>query len=358
MNNKTKVLVVDDSALVRQILAEGLAGDPQIEVVGTASDPYDARDQIVRLSPDVLTLDVEMPRMDGVEFLRRLLPQKPIPVVMVSSLTQRGKAITLQALEAGAVDFVAKPTSNLVGGLPKMLGELRAKVKMAANARVAHLERAARPRPRPTSGALAETTDKVVVIGASTGGTEAIREVLGGMPPTGPGIVIVQHMPKDFTAMFAHRLDELSPMRVREAADGDRVVPGLALIAPGDRQCRIKRCGGQYRIELGDERTVSGHCPSVDVMMTSAAKAVGPNAVGVMLTGMGSDGAEGMLAMRGAGARTLAQDEATSVVFGMPKAAHANGGAERLVPLREVAASVALMLRSLGGSKRATSRAS
>lgn len=353
--SKVKVLVVDDSALVRQLLTEGLAGDREIEVVGSASDPYDARDKIVQLSPDVLTLDVEMPRMDGVEFLRRLMPMRPMPVVMVSSLTQRGKTITLQALEAGAVDFVAKPTSNLVGGLPKMMEELRAKVKVAAKARVGHLKRTtpARPRSPAPVAALAETTDKVVVIGASTGGTEAIREVLGGMPPTGPGIVIVQHMPKDFTAMFAQRLDGLCPMQVREAKDGDRVVPGLALIAPGDQQCRITRSGGQYRVKLGESSNVSGHCPSVDVLMDSAAQAVGPNAVAVMLTGMGSDGAKGMLAMRGAGARTMAQDEATSVVFGMPKAAFANGGAEELVPLHEIASNVGLRLRALRPAKRA-----
>ena len=330
-----RVLVVDDSALVRNILSQGLSMDPNIEVVGTASDPYIARDKIVELNPDVLTLDVEMPRMDGVAFLRKLMPQFPVPVVMVSSLTQRGKQITMDALDAGAVDFVAKPTSNVAAGLNAMLMELRAKVKIASTANVSHWK-GKRVVPRAPSAApcaLAESTDKVIAIGASTGGTEAIRRVVEGFPANTPGVVIVQHMPPGFTKMFSERLNQLCQMEVREAADGDRIRTGLILVAPGGVQLKVVRSGGFYQVRCGGTEKVSGHCPSVDVMMHSIAEQVGNNAIGGMLTGMGQDGAEGMLAMKNAGARCIAQDEATSVVFGMPKVAYEKGGAERLVPL-------------------------
>lgn len=349
MPGAVRVLVVDDSAVVRKILSTGLAGDPEIDVVGTAVDPYDARDKIVKLSPDVLTLDVEMPRMDGVEFLRRIMPRRPIPAVMVSALTQRGAEITLQALDAGAIDFVTKPSQNVARGLELMLTELRHKVKVASRANVQRWKsKSATPvRPPPSSTALANTTDKVVIIGASTGGTEAIREVLMGLPATGPGVVIVQHMPKQFTAMFAERLDTLCEQTVTEAKSGDRVLPGHVLIAPGDSQLQVTRFGGQYRVKIGGSQTVCGHCPSVEVLMNSAAKAVGANAVGVMLTGMGGDGAGGMLAMRNAGAQTIAQDQETCVVFGMPREAHRNGGAQRLVPLQDIASSVMGCLRRL-----------
>jgi len=334
-----RVLVVDDSALVRNILSQGLSMDPNIEVVGTASDPYIARDKIVELNPDVLTLDVEMPRMDGVAFLRKLMPQFPIPTVMVSSLTQRGKQITMDALDAGAVDFVAKPTSNVAAGLNAMLMELRAKVKIASTANVSHWK-GKRVVPRtPTAApcALAESTDKVIAIGASTGGTEAIRRVVEGFPANTPGVVIVQHMPPGFTKMFSERLNQLCQMEVREAVDGDRVHTGLILVAPGGVQFKVVRSGGFYQVRCGGTEKVSGHCPSVDVMMHSIAEHVGNNAIGGMLTGMGQDGAEGMLAMKKAGARCIAQDEATSVVFGMPKVAYEKGGAERLVPLDKFA---------------------
>ena len=351
MNRRVRVLVVDDSALVRDILARGLALDPELEVVGTAADPYAARDRIVQLKPDVLTLDVEMPRMDGVEFLRKLMPPHPLPVVMVSALTDRGAQVTLDALEAGAVDFVTKPAADVARGLNGMLAELRSKVKIAAQVDVSrHRQRAPPPavqRPKVQT-ALAVSTDKVIAIGASTGGTEAIREVVTRLPRATPGVVIVQHMPAGFTRMFADRLCQLSLMDVKEAEDGDRVMIGRVLVAPGGKQMRVVRAGGIYSVEVKPGELVCGHSPSVEVMMQSVARSVGANAVGVMLTGMGHDGADGMKAMRDAGARTLAQDEKSSVVFGMPKVAFERGGAERLVTLSEIANAI---LRLLGGAK-------
>lgn len=350
MTRRTRVLVVDDSALVRDILARGLALDPEIDVVGTASDPYAARDRIVQLRPDVLTLDVEMPRMDGVEFLRKLMPQYPLPVVMVSALTERGAHVTLDALDAGAVDFVTKPSADVARGLNGMLAELRAKVKVAARVDVSRFRQRAPPqavlKPKAQT-ALAVSTDKVIAIGASTGGTEAIREVVMKLPRTTPGAVIVQHMPAGFTRMFADRLDQLAQMDVKEAEDGDRVMIGRVLVAPGGKQMRVVRAGGIYSVEIRPGELVCGHCPSVEVLMQSVALAVGANAVGVMLTGMGHDGADGLKAMRDAGARTLAQDEKSCVVFGMPKVAYERGGAERLVPLSDIAPSV---LRLLSGT--------
>ena len=340
-----KVLIVDDSALVRDILKKGLAADPGLEVVGTAADPFDARDKIVKLRPDVLTLDVEMPKMDGVEFLRRLMPQYPMPVVMVSSLTEKGKQVTLDALDAGAIDFVSKPKSDMARGLENMLTELRTKLKIAATANVSHWKQKraqlfAKRQPVHVQHALSETTDKVIAIGASTGGTEAIREVITRFPANTPGVVIVQHMPPGFTRMFADRMNTLCLMEVKEAADGDRVMPGRILIAPGDRHMEIQRSGGVYKARLSEGELVCGHRPSVEVMMLSVAKSVGANAVGVMLTGMGGDGAGGMLAMHQAGARTMAQDEASCVVFGMPKVAWERGGAEKLIPLQDMAQAV------------------
>jgi len=347
MGKKIRVLVIDDSAMVREILTQGLSKDPEIEAVGSASDPYVARDKIVRLKPDVLTLDVEMPRMDGVEFLRRLMPQYPLPVVMVSALTEKGKKITMEALEAGAVDFVTKPSTNVARSLSEMLGELRHKVKIASRANVLAWRRKlpckARPRVQAPR-ALAESTDKVIAIGASTGGTEAIREVITSLAADMPGIVIVQHMPAGFTRMFAERLDAQSAMDVKEAETGDRVMVGRVLIAPGDYHMKIVRSGGVYRVECFGGEKVCGHRPSVEVLFNSVAQSAGANAIGVMLTGMGHDGADGMLAMRRAGARTIAQDEATSVVFGMPKEAYVRGGAEKLVPLNEMASTLKTLL--------------
>jgi two-component system chemotaxis response regulator CheB len=346
-----RVLVIDDSALVRDILAKGLGMDAGIEVVGTAPDPYVARDKIVQLKPDVLTLDVEMPRMDGVEFLRKLMPQYPLPVIMVSALTERGKQITLEALESGAVDFVTKPKTDVARGLNAMLLELRTKVKIASTANVSHwkhkrFERA--PTGTLSGKALAESTDKVIAIGASTGGTEAIREVITKFPPTCPGVVIVQHMPSGFTRMFSERMNSLCVMEVKEAEHGDRIMPGRVLIAPGGLHLRVVRSGGIYTADVAPGELVQGHCPSVEVMMNSVAEHVGANAVGVMLTGMGRDGADAMVAMRQAGARTMAQDEATSVVFGMPKEAYERGGAERLFPIDQIAPAVIGLLSGTG----------
>ncbi len=372
MSKKIRVLIVDDSALVRDILSQGLGADPNIEVVGVAPDPFVARDKIVELRPDVLTLDVEMPRMDGVEFLRRLMPQFPIPVVMVSSLTQRGKEITMQALEAGAVDFVAKPTSNVAQGLQGMMMELRTKVKIASTANVSHwkskreeLFSAVRSGAGTAAGAsgsaastpsagvgsspaapafkakaLAESTDKVIAIGASTGGTEAIRRLVREFPATTPGVVIVQHMPQGFTKTFADRLNEECAMEVKEAANGDRVVTGRILVAPGDMHLKVVRSGGRYEVVLSQEDKVNGHRPAVDVMMKSVAEYVGANACGVILTGMGNDGAQGLKAMRDAGAKTIGQDESSSVVFGMPKVAQEVGAVQTVLPLPKIGAAI------------------
>jgi len=343
-----KVLVIDDSAMVREVLRRGLNMASDIQVIDVARDPYDARDKIVKHRPDVLTLDVEMPRMDGVEFLRKLMPQYPLPVVMVSSLTEHGRQITMDALEAGAVEIVCKPKTDISRGLESMMHELHQKVRAASRANVAHWRSRSRASDMTTiraRSALTESTDRVVAIGASTGGTEAIRSVVSRLPRTCPGLVIVQHMPPGFTKTFAERLDSLSEMEVREAEDGDRVMPGRVLLAPGgDRHMKVLRSGGQYRIRLEDGAKVCGHQPSVEVLMQSVAKYVGSNAVGVMLTGMGHDGADGMKAMRDAGARTIAQDEASCVVFGMPKVAHERGGAEALVPLDRIAEKVIGML--------------
>ncbi len=350
MRKQVNVLVVDDSALVREILSKGLGMDSEINVVGTAPNPYIARDSIVKLRPDVLTLDVEMPKMDGVEFLRKLMPQYPIPVVMVSALTERGKKITLDALSAGAVDFVTKPSTDVARGLNTMLAELRSKVKAASKANVSHWKgkvASTNSSLGAYSKALEKSTDKVIVIGASTGGTEAIKSVITDLPASTPGVVIVQHMPPGFTKSFAERLDSLSLMSVKEAEDGDRVLPGRVLIAPGGKQMRVVRSGGIYNVRCTSEGKICGHCPSVEVLMQSAAKYVAKNAIGVMLTGMGSDGSQGMLAMRNAGAKTFAQDEKTSVVFGMPKVAHDVGGVEKLLPLENIGKTIVSTILNL-----------
>ncbi len=343
IKRKIRVLVVDDSALVRKILSQGLAQDPGIEVVGAASDPYVARDMILKHRPDVLTLDVEMPRMDGVDFLRRFMPQYPLPVVMVSALTQKGKQITIEALEAGAVDVVPKPSTNIARGLGDMMMELRTKVKIASTANVSHWKTRRfdeKPQIIGMRKSLAESTDKVIALGASTGGTEAIRMVIERFPAIAPGVVIVQHMPAGFTRAFAERLNTQCLMEVKEAECGDRIMPGRILIAPGDYHLKVRRTGGFYYVDCLAGEKINGHCPSVDVMMLSVAEHVGANAVGVMLTGMGHDGADGMLAMHQAGARTIAQDEKSCIVFGMPKSAYDRGGAESFVPLDKIAQTV------------------
>lgn len=357
--NPIRVLIIDDSALVRNILTVGLSMDPGIEIIGAASDPYRARDIIVESQPDVLTLDVEMPLMDGVEFLRRLMPQYPLPVVMVSALTQKGKRITLDALEAGAVDFVAKPGTDVARGLNAMMMELRTKIKIASTANVSYWKnkrRSPEVKTLPGNRALAESTDKVIAIGASTGGTEAIKNIITRFPAATPGVVVVQHMPSGFTKMFAERMNSLCAMEVKEAEDGDRVLQGRILIAPGDFHMTVMRSGGIYRVRCRPGEKICGHCPSVEVLLKSVAKHVGPNGIGIILTGMGHDGADGMVAMRKAGARTIAQDEKTSVVFGMPKEAFERGGAEKLVPLHEIAPGVIKLITKTDTGKQKNSR--
>ena len=336
-----KVLVVDDSAVIRQILSEILRQDPELDVVGSAPDPYIAWDKIKRLQPDVITLDVEMPRMDGLTFLEKLMQGRPTPVVMVSSLTEKGCQTTLRALELGAIDFVAKPKLDVASGTLELGQEIIEKVKIAARARLrTRTPRAAVPTARPivkSSGSLLKTTHKIVCIGASTGGTEALYDVLTALPADSPGTVIVQHMPAGFTHSFAQRLNGACQIRVKEAADGDRILQGHALLAPGGLQMVVRREGASYLVRVARGQPVNRHCPSVDVLFQSAAHHVGSNAVGVILTGMGNDGAKGLLAMKRAGARTIAQDEATCVVFGMPKEAIALGGADDILPLDRVA---------------------
>ena len=341
-----RVLIIDDSPLVRKILSEGLSKDPNIDVCGTASDPFQARDEIIKLRPDVLTLDVEMPKMSGVEFLRKLMPQYPIPVVMVSSLTERGQKTTLDAMSAGAVDFVAKPKG---GSLDQMIDELRTKIKIASTANVAHWKhKQYSPTGAASVGAKAAgqiLSTKICAIGASTGGTEALREVICGFPRNFVGTVVVQHMPVGFTKMFADRLNGLAQVIVKEAEDGDKIFDGRVLIAQGGKQLEVVRDGMGWKVRVFDAPLCCGHRPSVEVMMNSVAKNVGKKAVGAMLTGMGADGANGMKAMRDAGARCIAQDEATCVVFGMPKEAYERGGAEQLVPLPRIAQTLQGLLR-------------
>ena len=332
---KTKVLVVDDSALMRQLLPDLLARDPALEVVGTAADPYAAWDKVQQLRPDVLTLDVEMPKMDGLTFLSKLMTARPTPVVMVSSLTERGAETTFRALELGAVDFVPKPKLDVATGTVALADELVAKVKAAARARP-RASAARGPSARPPAAGL-RTTHKVIALGASTGGTEALFEVLTALPPDAPGAVVVIHMPEGFTKSYAGRLDRACAVRVSEAKDGDRVLPGHVLLAPGGRHLSVARSGAAVVARVSDGPPVNRHRPAVDVLFESCAKELGPNAAGAILTGMGNDGARGLLAMRRAGARTLAQDEATCVVFGMPKEAIALGGAEAVLPLGRVA---------------------
>jgi len=340
-----KVLVVDDSAMVRQLLTEILSQDPQIEVVGTAPDPYIARDKIKRLNPDVLTLDVEMPRMDGVTFLANLMRLRPMPVVMVSSLTEKGADVTLRALELGAVDFVTKPAVDVAHGLEAYAQTLIDKVKAAARVRV----RAIGERPqvkRLASTGLFKSTDKVIAVGASTGGTEAIKDLLLALPADTPGMVVTQHIPAAFSAPFARRMDGVAAMTVREASDGEPILPGHVYIAPGDRHLRVARSGARYLCRLDDGPRVNRHKPSVDVLFHSVAENVGPNAIGVILTGMGDDGARGLRAMHDAGAYTIAQDEKTSVVWGMPGEAVAHGGVDEVLPLGEIPTRLLQRLRA------------
>jgi two-component system chemotaxis response regulator CheB len=336
MINTVKVLVVDDSAVAREILQKGLTMDPGIEVVGKASDVYSARDRIVQLKPDVVTLDIQMPGMDGIEFLKRLLPQYPIPVIVVSSLTVEGSRHALDALEAGAVDVVSKPAASDPEGLSAMLADLCEKVKVAARIEFAKIHPRAVPVARQRLASVAGASDRIVAIGASTGGTTALTQVISALPADFPPVLIVQHMPPVFTRMFADSLGKASKLEVREAVDGDRPRPGLVLVAPGNFHLSLSKAQGTWVVRCTSGPLVSGHRPSVDVLFHSVALAAKEKAVGALLTGMGKDGADGLLAMRGAGARCLAQDEASSVVFGMPKAAWDNGAAECLVGLDQV----------------------
>lgn len=346
---QVRVLIVDDSATVRQTLAAVLAADPDIEVLGIASDPFVAAARIRDEVPDVITLDVEMPRMDGITFLRKLMAQHPIPVVMCSSLIEEGSETLMQALEAGAVDIILKPKIGVGAHLTEARAHICEVVKGAALAQLGR--RRERPAllaperkltadamlPKPASHAMARTTETIICIGASTGGTESLREILETLPSDAPGIVIVQHMPEKFTTSFARRLDGLCQMEVKEAADGDGVLRGRVLIAPGNLHTMIERSGARYYVSVKEGPLVSRHRPSVDVLFRSAARAVGSNAVGVIMTGMGDDGARGLEEMKTAGAFTLAQDEATSIVFGMPKEAIARGCVDRIVPLHQLA---------------------
>jgi len=347
-----KVLIVDDSATARAVIKDILESDPSIEVVGVAPDAYVARERVLKLKPDVICLDVEMPRMDGITFLKKLMTYVPTPVVMVSSLTKTGVQVTFDALDAGAVDYVTKPHSNIYDGAEEIKAELIEKVKTAAKSKVRPLIKSTTQTHQTIATnqlALAETTRKVIAIGASTGGTEALREVLEQLPTDTPGIVIVQHMPSTFTASFAERLNKLCQIEVREARNGDYVEKGLALIANGAYHMALRRSGARYFVELGGGEKVSGHKPSVDVLFNSVAKTAGANAVGVILTGMGSDGAKGMLNMKNSGAKTIAQDEQSCVVFGMPKVAIELGGVDKIAPLQLIPTEIFSMLKKMGG---------
>jgi len=356
---KIRVLCIDDSALIRSILKEIINSQPDMEVVGVAPDPIIARDLIKQTNPDVLTLDVEMPKMDGLDFLEKLMRLRPTPVVMISSLTERGSEATLRALELGAVDFVAKPKLGMRDGMNEYADQIADKIRAAARAKLrpraaapaahashaAHATHAAAPahvraEHAPAAPAPARThfssTEKLIIVGASTGGTEAIKEFLLEMPPDCPGILIVQHMPAGFTTSFAKRLDGLCRIRVKEAVHGERVLPGHAYIAPGDLHLSLGRSGANYVTELDQGPPVNRHRPAVDVLFRSAARNAGANALGVILTGMGRDGAVGMLEMRNAGAYNVAQDEASCVVYGMPKEAVAHGGVHDILPLHQI----------------------
>lgn len=348
MGQPAKVLVVDDSALVRKLLTEILSADRELQVVGTAADPYQARERIKQLEPDVLTLDVEMPRMDGITFLRNLMRLRPMPVLMISSLTERGADVTLSALELGAFDFVTKPKLDVAAGLEEYAAEITRKVKAAARS-TKHLraQNIAAKGDSQVNVVSFKTTDKLIAIGASTGGTEAIKDVLERMPADSPAVVITQHIPAMFSRSFAKRMDASSRLTVFEAEDGMPIRPGHAYIAPGDRHLRVVRDGARWRCRLDDGEPVNRHKPSVDVLFDSVAEAAGRNAVGVILTGMGNDGARGMRRMHDAGAPTIAQDERTSVVWGMPGEAVKAGGVDQTLPLDRIAGVLAELVSKI-----------
>ena len=356
---KTRVLIIDDSALVRSLLTEIVNREPDLEAIGAAPDPLVAREMIRALSPDVLTLDIEMPKMDGLDFLERLMRLRPTPVVMVSTLTERGAEATFKALELGAIDFVSKPRLGIAAGLHDLALDICEKIRVASKARLyRHLHPGgphAAPQPQsqrsPTRYSRV-STEKLIAIGASTGGTEAIREVIARLSADSPAVLITQHMPPGFTRSFASRLDGLCRMTVSEAKDGERVLPGHVYIAPGDRHMRLARSGANYMIALDDGPPVNRHRPSVDVLFRSVAAEAGPNALGVMLTGMGRDGATAMLEMKQAGAFNIAQDEATCVVFGMPKEAIATGAVDDVLPVDRIAERIQSHLAEVGATHR------
>ncbi|MDP1614880.1 MAG: chemotaxis response regulator protein-glutamate methylesterase [Methylococcales bacterium] len=354
---KISVLVVDDSALIRKLLSEIINSQPDMEVVGAAADPLAAREMIRSMNPDVLTLDVEMPKMDGIDFLEKLMRLRPMPVVMVSTLTEKGSDVTFRALELGAVDFVSKPKMDIVSGLKEYGNEIADKIRIAKSAR----PRRHIPLPitksvnadvvLPTVSNRILSTEKLIIVGASTGGTEAIKEFLIRMPPDSPGILIAQHMPEGFTRSFANRMNSLCKISVVEAQGGERVLPGHAFIAPGHSHLLLKRSGANYLTELNHGDPVSRHRPSVDVLFRSAANCAGKNAIGVILTGMGKDGAVGMLEMHRAGAYNFAQDEGSCVVFGMPKEAIAAGGVNEVISLKDMARCVLSKVSSMGSQR-------
>ncbi|MHB8948827.1 MAG: protein-glutamate methylesterase/protein-glutamine glutaminase [Rhodoferax sp.] len=353
---KIRVVVVDDSALVRSLLAEIINRQKDMECVGTANDPLVAREMIRELDPDVITLDIEMPRMDGIDFLGRLMRLRPMPVVMVSTLTERGAEITMKALELGAVDFVAKPRIGVASGLTELSDQIVEKVRIAASAHVRRapaLPTAATPAVAGAAGTRAPvaaigrvSTEKLICIGASTGGTEAIKEILTRLPADSPGIVITQHMPPGFTTSFAARLNSLCQIAVQEAVNGERILPGHAYIAPGGKQFRVSRSGANYVAVVEDGELVNRHKPSVEVLFKSIATVVGRNAYGVMLTGMGNDGAKAMREMKDAGSYNFVQDEASCIVFGMPREAILHGAADEVLPLTAIAPALIAKLSS------------
>ncbi len=356
---RTRVLIIDDSALVRGVLTQIINGQSDLEAVGAAPDPIVAREMIRALNPDVLTLDVEMPKMDGLDFLERLMRLRPTPVVMVSTLTERGAEATLRALELGAVDFVAKPKIGIAAGLSELGRDLCEKIRVASRARMFRHVSAAASADRAIGAGDAKpatysrvSTEKLIVIGASTGGTEAIREVLQPLPADSPAVLITQHMPPGFTRSFAARLDTMCRVTVTEACDGERVLPGHAYIAPGDRHLRLAKNGANYVIALDDGEPVNRHRPSVEVLFHSVASTAGKNVLGVMLTGMGKDGAAAMLEMKGAGSFNIAQDEATCVVFGMPREAIACGAVDEVLPVTRIAARLLEKLGEHGQKSR------
>ncbi len=354
--SKTRVLIIDDSALIRSILTEIINKETDLEVVCAAPDPLVAREMIRATNPDVLTLDVEMPKMDGLDFLERLMRLRPTPVIMVSTLTERGADVTMKALELGAIDFVAKPKIGIAAGMTELARDICEKIRIASRARM-HRHVTA-PAVAPVAGAPKVapksysrlSTEKIIAIGSSTGGTEAVKDVLVRLPADSPAIIITQHMPPGFTQSFAQRLDSLCKITVSEARNGDRVLPGHAYIAPGGHHMRLERSGANYILALDDGEPVNRHRPSVEVMFHSVAKNVGPNAIGLMLTGMGKDGALAMLEMKKAGAYNIAQDEASCVVFGMPREAIAVGAVDEVLHLNRIADRLREKLIELGGA--------